>query len=69
MQQVATSSTSSVDKRDVETNVTLVQLAEAQMKCFDKLHDLFDNIDYKMCKANNATSNNSNCWNGKEFGR
>ena len=71
MEEVAASPTSSVSKREVETELTLVQLAQGQMKCFDKLHDLFNNIESKMCEANNATTNNnnSNCWNGKEFGR
>ena len=53
----------------MESNVTLVQLVQTQMKCFDKLYNLFDDIDSKMCEANNATSDNDNCWNGKEFGR
>ena len=73
MQDVAESEspTSSVSKREVESEVTLVQLVQGQMTCFDKLHNLFNNIESKMCEANNATTknNNSNCWNGKEFGR
>lgn len=70
MQQVAEPSPNNVGKREAETDITLVQLAQAQMKCFDKLNDLFDKIEYKMCEANNATSNNNtDCWNGKEFGR
>lgn len=69
MQQVAEPSPNNVGKREAETDITLVQLAQAQMKCFDKLNDLFDKIEYKMCEANNATSNNNtDCWNGKEFG-
>lgn len=64
-----TTTTTTVDKRQVDTELTLVQLAQDQMKCFDKLHDLFGNIDAEMCKANNATTDNTNCWNGKELGR
>lgn len=69
MQKVEETPTTSVGKREVKTKLTLVQLAKDQMKCFDRLHDLFGNIDAKMCEANNATSNNSDCWNGREFGR
>ena len=69
--QTTESPTSRVGKRQVETELTLVKLAQDQMICFDKLHDLFDNIDAKMCEANNATTsyNDTNCWNGKELGR
>ena len=71
MEEVAESPTSSVSKREVETELTLVQLAQGQMTCFDKLRDLFNSIESKMCEANNAmpNNNNSNCWNGREFGR
>jgi len=69
MQNVVGTPPSTISKRDVKTELTLAQLVQDQMKCLEKLHNFFDDIDSKMCEANNVTTNNTNCWNGREMGR